>query len=333
MKALVADIHFDDYPNLSTLTEAGISTRLSDALDCFGWVVSEACNAGCDEMFILGDVFHDRAYLSLTVVNAVCSCFQEMARKLKITALLGNHDCALRTPEITSLLTLSGSVDVVTAPTVVGGFGLVPWRDNPEGLDGVIAVVARDADVLLTHAFMEGPHAHGKGLPLSVLQPDQFKQIFLGDVHDPVVLSPKCRYVGSPWQIDFRDAGRSRGFILYDEKRNKTEYVENRKSPRFYLLDSRTAGSLSSIRRVDFVRIVEPDVELAKKLASSAAERTEWVEAPAVEVDDLAPRFKVGDADTDEVVLRNYVQRHGEVADPGALLSVGLGILAEARLA
>ena len=89
-----------------------------------------------------------------------------------------------------------------------------------------------------------------QGFPLAYLQCPKFKQVFLGNVHDPVQLGNNCRYIGSLLQIDYRDAGKKRGFVIYDPQ-GKVEFVENTVSPRYHIVGGggcpRSGGIMSRL--------------------------------------------------------------------------------------
>ena len=337
--AVTADWQADSYMNLSTRDADGRTSRLNDLVRGLQWMTDTALQYGCQTMVVVGDVFESRTTIELPVLDAVASSVEMMSKRMEVHMLPGNHDSYLRNADITSIRIFAGMAKVHTKPEVCGKMAFVPWADDPEQLDrGVCSLLPQLPQYLFTHFLMDGPHAHGKGIPLVALHADKFKQVLLGDVHDPVVLAKNVRYVASLLQIDYRDAGRQRGFTILDDKTNKVEFVENTISPRFHI--AKTSADVAKVGAADFVRVKADSPEQTRKVAEQARKKTGWVEAAVMNTEDTTmPRLRGLLGEPLETAVRRYVQQRLEEglpdgmgeADVELLVTEGLTALAQAK--
>lgn len=334
---LSADWQFDSYTRLSTPLPNGITSRLGDMLAYWNRMGAYAVEAGASELIVAGDLFNNRTAIDLTVLDAVCRAVHESSGWFDhVRVLVGNHDAHLRTPTINSLQALRGLADVLEAPEVIGKIGYVPWNDDLTAFrKGIDAVSSNGAEILISHVLIEGSVPKG-GIPLAYLQPDKFKRIFVGDVHDPIT-HPDClhvQYIGGPMQLDWRDAGRTRGFILYDVDTDEMEYVENDFSPRFYAAE-KVSDFIAFARKEDFIRVTAdaesaPDVVVAAKKTGC-----KWVESTTAKVDTPEPRLAVSVADDHVDVLRKYARMKLPDVDDATietLVQEGVSIIEEAKV-
>lgn len=327
--AITADLQFAEYTRLSTLHPSGLTTRLLHLIECWRWIVETSRQAGCDGIFVLGDVFNSRTEIPLGVLDIVCRAFHDASEDLKITVLVGNHDSLLRSPERNSLQVFRGYAQVIEEPHSSCGFLLMPWMEDVQTYRKTVDTMSKKwkPDYLLSHVMLQEAGYPGKGIPLAYLYPKRFKRVFLGDVHEPKVIAANVRYVGSPLQIDFRDAGQKRGFYILDANTGKWKFHYNTKSPRFHILSS---ADVSDVEDIDFVRVKTEDPADALAALEAAQKVTPWVEGTLVETDDKPPRIEVHAKDTDDEVLSRYATYQGRGEDKG-LLKLGLEILKEAR--
>jgi DNA repair exonuclease SbcCD nuclease subunit len=318
-----------EYARLSTLHPTGLTTRLLHLIECWRWIVETSRKAGCEGIFVLGDVFNSRTEIPLGVLDLVCREFHEASQDLTIIVLVGNHDSLLRSPERNSLQVFRGYAQVVEKPCLYRKFFLMPWMEDFQEYRKAVDTMSKKSkpDYLLSHVMLEEAGYPGKGIPLAYLYPKRFKHILLGDVHEPKVISKQARYVGSPLQIDFRDVGQDRGFYTLDDKTNLLTFWRNDHSPRFHMLSS---ADVSGVEEIDFVRVKTDDPAVALAAIKAAQEITPWVEGTVVETDDKPPRIAVHTKDTDEEVLGRYASYQGRGGDKG-LVDLGLEILKEAR--
>ncbi|MBM3494209.1 MAG: hypothetical protein FJX72_07805, partial [Armatimonadetes bacterium] len=123
--ALTADLQLQLQPRYSTISSEGITTRLQDFIHCLGWVADSAVAEGCDALFVLGDLFDSRTTIDVTVIDRACRAFAEIAKRIEVHVLVGNHDAYLRTPTFNSTQMLSGVATVHEVVAAVGPFVVV----------------------------------------------------------------------------------------------------------------------------------------------------------------------------------------------------------------
>lgn len=330
--AITADIQFDLYESLSTLDpETMLTTRFRHQLECFRWIMDQAQERGCEELVVLGDVFNSRTDIDVGVIDRVCREFEQAALVFDpVTILVGNHDAYLKHAALNSLRALSGYATIVEAPVLLPTLpdvAFVPWDDDYEIIAKAIDKLAKlGVNYLFSHFMVEGAVPKGGGMALTDVQAHKFKHVFLGDVHKPMTVpgTKNVHYVGSPMQIDYRDAGEERGFVVLDTETGKWEFVENDVSPRFWIIED--VVDIESIDEGDFVRVKTDDVNVAEEAVAAAKAKTGWVESTFVDLEEEPPRMDVSAKDTQDEVLRRYCA-YNEIAQCDDLVELGLDIL------
>lgn len=327
--AITADNQFAEQGKLSHQTDAGITSRLADQIACFRWIVDTAVAEGCERLVAIGDLYDSRKSIPVTVLDQVCRVFDYASKRMKVDAVVGNHDTPLRTPNINSLQTLLGSTTVWDAPGVDGVFAFVPWIEDPDDYRHAIGTVAKEkgAKYLFSHVMIEGAVPADVGKPKKDLRPQRWDRIFLGDIHEPMEFSPNIQYAGAPMQHHYGDVAGERGFFILDTKTDELVFYENEFSPRFHLFTEDNADSVDLVEEGDFVRIRVTDPDVGEAIAAEAGKVTSWVENEAVRLDDAPPRLDVSTAEPHEVLMRRYVE-NSESPLPD-LVAVGTEIMEE----
>ena len=332
--AITADLQFNTQPRYSMLTPHGITSRLRDTVDCLRWVVNTAQTIGCERLLCVGDIFDSRTAIDVSVLDQARRAFNEAGNIIETHLVVGNHDCYLRSPRINSLQVLASPPDVIVheKPTQEGPFYFVPWTDDRDEFQAWLRKAGKsDALYLATHAMFEGAVPKAKGLPLSWLMDAGWHGVFMGDVHDPVVLhasDPLIRYAGAPLQIHFGDAGGERGFLVLDDETGEVEFIENDVSPRFHLVTSHDEMPEVATER-DFIRVRTDDPDLAESLAKVAKGLSSWVEVEAPVEESVKVRLDVRATMDDRALLEAYA-KHCDVSSE-QLVDAGLALLHEAR--
>jgi DNA repair exonuclease SbcCD nuclease subunit len=190
-------------------------------------------------LLILGDLTEEKDRHSAWLVTKVFEHIYRLSRLCKVIILRGNHDyLSPSTPFFGPLGKLSNVV-WINSPT---SYALprmqalfLPHTNNHEE-DWRDCGLA-DHKLIFTHNTFKGALSeHGKeldGISQSVFSKHQ--KVISGDVHVPQRLGP-IEYVGSPYPIDFGDAGprhmillrssRDWGYIAYEGPRKVTLDVD-----------------------------------------------------------------------------------------------------------
>lgn len=323
--AITADLQFAEQGKLSHQTDEGITSRLSDQIQCFLWIVDTAVEEGCERLVVVGDLYDSRRSIPVSVLDRVCRAFAYAAERLHVDVVVGNHDTPLRTPGINSLQTLLGSSEVWDAPGVDGEFAFVPWVEDPDEYRHGIGTVAaeKSAKYLFSHVMIEGAVPAEVGKPKTDLRPKRWNLVFLGDIHEPMEFSPNIQYAGAPMQHHYGDAGGERGFFILDTDTDELEFVENDVSPRFHMFTDESFEH--DVGERDYVRIRVTDADLGAEIAAEVGKLTSWVENEAVKLDDAPPRMDVTTAEPLETLMRKYVDNAGSALPD--LVEVGMEIM------
>jgi hypothetical protein len=358
---IFADLHFQEQHKHSTVTSDGITTRLTDMLQGFRVLFEREVKRGASAFLVLGDIFDSRTELPVSLIDAVCRLFDDLVSEYDrpITVLAGNHDSYLRNPKQNSLQALRGIVEVVESPqpwSVDPNFYLVPWNDDPEVIKKQVAeAVQEESCILCSHLLVAGLFPDkDKGVPLEYLHTAEFDWIILGDVHKhqfvPTSKLPRevhnylrdggrvkapsnVVYVGSPWHLDYREAGTVPGLLHFHAADDwGLRFVENDVSPRFHLIKD-SDYDVSGVGGSDYVRVAFDEADDVELVVSKVMERTKNVEASKVKMKDaVKPRIDVQVSTPDTDVLTRYCAFKGIVGKKAEkIVKVGLQILDEAR--
>jgi len=361
--ALSADWQFASYPSLSTVLPSGITSRLHQLQQAWGWYIHQGADLGCDTFSVLGDIYNDRTVIDLPVLDVVPRCFRDLRDMLQdppdadssAIIVAGNHDSYLRNTSINSLQGLAGYSEVVDEDLLVwehgfkeeesgdeisAGLVFMPWKETDEQIEGAVEEALKRVShchrkYLFSHFMLAGLFGNA-GHDRDLLRPSEWTHIFLGDVHDHMTIDNNITYVGSPLQLTFGDAGKDRGFIVLDLDTGDWTHEVNEESPKFHTLnDGTTEGYLKNIRPCDFVRFKDASAETVQTLAPLVREIGCYLREDAAEhVDeDDEVRLGVRHSDNQETTLRRFVEYHQfkNKDDVDRLTDLGVDILKEVR--
>ena len=328
--AVLSDLHFDEQPNLSTTLPSGITSRLQHQKDAFEWAIAKAMEQGATALVITGDIFDSRTTISLSVIDVVCRLMHEAQKHFAdgVHVLVGNHDSWLRTPTVNSLQMLRGTATIHEVPGTFGPLAFLPWTKDHEEIRQGVAKLARTtkAEYLISHLGLDSSIPNG--VPLGYLQASRWHRVILGDVHDPLDVTPTVHYVGALMQQDYGDAGTKRGMLLLDTEYDSVTRFENKVSPKFSVVT--TLDEAEAVEQNDFIRVKSDDPEVI----AAARKGAKWVEANSSPPDEVAPRLAVSQDLTQKEVLGGYIEMMLGVEDRevnNELLELGLDLLAEAK--
>lgn len=298
---MIADPHVDeDVATSLPGTTPGRTRRLEDRVACWSWCVSVAKRKRCGLIAVLGDIFDDRHAVTIPCLHAMsCMLHEAKAAGKEVLLLAGNHDSLLRHSGVNSIAPFDGLATVVDRPSTYDGMAVIPWAE-PVAYVQSLRPFAGKYDTILSHVLTTGAVPRVKGVSPSVL--DQFKHVFLGDVHDP-----DDRYVGGWMQLDYRDAGKRRGVKVFDRRTGQVEYVENTVSPRFHLFDTVEGfeESMGDFKPIDHVRVTVP---VPANLFARVREKVATLECPPSTKDDYQSRSGIRADMPDQKLLKRYLR-------------------------
>lgn len=246
LRALVfSDPHHHNWQQHSTVDDRGLNSRLLDSLNAVDQVRRHAVANSIPLVICLGDVFHSRGLVSVSVFNQVYQAYKSLSEVADLMILVGNHDYAALNGNVHSTQTFSSFATVIDEPGShrVGGvdFCAVPYRENPHIVVKSIQQMAERSNpkVLLLHQGISGgmtsayPVVLDRGIQRDDLRWWDFKFVFLGHYHVRQWLGRNSLYAGSLYPQSFGDVGLPKGFLDVDFGSDTVDFIETRGVPQF----------------------------------------------------------------------------------------------------
>lgn len=292
MKALIfSDLHIHKHKDRID--------RLQDCLDVLNWVFDTALKNDCQQIFFLGDLFHERA--KIDVLNYL-KTFETLVKRmtgdcehLHLYMLVGNHDMYHRERwDVNSIKPLSAisGVHIIQTPlsTNIGG-RKIDWLPHAENPMSELDKLKEDpGDILFAHLAVHGAALNAmfgtksdvivehdnEMVPIDVNCFDDWKMTVLGHYHGAQNLNNKVEYIGSPLQLGFGEAFQSKHVMILDLKTLKKEYIENTFSPKHLIVSPEDVQNEAYDLSGQFVRIAVNDigqkdlVDLKRKIAQES---------------------------------------------------------------
>ncbi len=243
----------------------GISKiALEDQLQVFDLIPKDT-----DVLFHLGDVFHNKFRLERQLFDTVYRKFRDLFSMDKYI-ILGNHDFYSyhKDPPMTSFEEISTVISKQYFPISIEDYKIhcVPYRDTLVEIEEGIAQACNNLgnkNILLTHiGVIEGVIGESnthlqKEYSLDILHPEKFDLVLLGHYHKHQKITNNVYYIGSPMQLNFGEAGESKGLMVLDTKTKHLEFIKNHLSPQFHQLKVNSEKELAKIdlNKKDFYKI------------------------------------------------------------------------------
>jgi len=199
-----------------------------------------------------GDTHHHRGSIGTRVLDVLYRKRREWYEAgLKNIDTIGNHDQEDKAGEIHAMKVFEqfDGWKVFDKPTEFEAKGLdrsiffVPYMlparmiQVLSGIGKVVKGQKRDIPVsdLVCHAdvvgAMMGNFKQTEGVGLEVFE--RFHNVFSGHYHMRQKVG-NVQYIGSPYQQNFGEAGQKKGVLYYNQKADKTMFVEIKGTPRFH---------------------------------------------------------------------------------------------------
>jgi DNA repair exonuclease SbcCD nuclease subunit len=228
--AIFSDLHLGLYGNSADWHTV--------ALNWADWIVSDLKKRKIQDIFFLGDFFHNRSEISVQTIHVASELIAKF-KDFNMHMIVGNHDAYYKNrSDVHSLGFLKGhdNITIVDDNLVVDAFGkkllFVPWNHElPEGeFDYIFGHF--EIQTFKMNNFKVCDH----GLQVIDLLGTRTNTVFSGHFH---LRSTKkynegtIHYVGNTFQHDFNDAGDAKGYHILNLETGDLEFVENKVSPQF----------------------------------------------------------------------------------------------------
>ena len=214
---ITADIHF------------GLPHKTEDILWAVKTIREYARQNQIKHIFVLGDLFHDRENLNISVLNSCFDFFRETKYEYDQDWIIfpGNHDMFLRNSwDINSLKSLSDNITLIDSISLIKLYGqnfwVVPFVHYESVymkiIDELHQKINQD-DILLTHVGVNNATLNEcyllKNWSIVEFNETKFKHVFAGHFHCHQNVG-KVWYPGSPIPYRFDEGMVPHGFIEYE---------------------------------------------------------------------------------------------------------------------
>lgn len=321
---ILSDLHLSNNLPYSKVTPDGETDRLKDIKKFFIRLYRKEY----EHVLILGDLFDNRR-LDAVTIKVGTKCVRLLSQAGQVYLVPGNHDtedAAGMHNTLQFLEAIGPGVKVFkTGDTLEFGDTVLhafPYLSAKK----FIAAVEETADILeegkkhvaLIHQAVkgakQGEHDFPSEIPPSILSP--FDLVLSGHVHHRQRIK-NVEFVGSSYNIDFREANQLQGYHIFDTETLELEFVQS-KLPRFRVFTE----ELGKFGKNDYVIIFDPDEEpegTARMLVSKTKEEIDERKRLDVDVDKF----------TWEKAISSYVELQETDLDADQLAALGLKFLGE----
>lgn len=274
--------------------------RLHDCLKVLNWVFEQAAEHGCEYIFFLGDLFHERAKIDVLNYLRTFEVFMkhmiEDACGRKFYLLVGNHDMYHREKwDVNSVkpLTAIPNVSIIDQPTqlVLGGrkIDCLPHTENPVVELDRLKKQSGVGDLLLSHIAIHGAMTNVfYGLKSDVIVEydndmvavdsaifSDWQLVLLGHYHGAQKLG-NVEYVGSPLQLSYGEAFQQKHVLVLDLDTLEKTYIVNDFSPKHLIVNVNDVEHENYDLNGNFVRLSVDDMsrtdlmDIQKKIEKSS---------------------------------------------------------------
>lgn len=241
MIALISDIHFGVRKNSDIFLESHLRFIENQ-------FVPYLKENNINEIFILGDLFDNRASTNTKVMNTVYDIFDKHLCDFKIYIIVGNHDIYYNSSiQINSLKFLEKFknitlIDKITEINIDNKkIVMVPWiTDNLSFIKEFSRI--ENIDLCFGHFNINGFNYNKfkkseDGLYGKIFE--NCKKVFSGHFHirnSQNIFGSEIIYIGSPFQLTRNDIDEKRGFIILDTSNSQHKYIDNNVSLKYIKL-------------------------------------------------------------------------------------------------
>lgn len=325
--------------------------RLHDCIKALEWIFETAKEHSIDDIVFAGDLFQDRQKIDLFTYDLTYRTFEKYCDgSIEVWLLLGNHDLWYYDKWDVNSVHPFGALEEVTVidcpcTLKVAGCNIdfLPFTHDPvehlstfrkEGQsDILVGHLAVDKAQMNTtyHTYADIVIEHDG----EMVRVDQelfkgWKQVWLGHYHGAQRIPPNIEYIGSPLQLNFGEAFQKKHIIIYDLKTGDKEYIENKFSPRHYVISKDKVDKINLEN--NFVRVNVEDIgasdliDLRKDLEKKSPSTLEII-ATASKQDDPNVKDAKAILYNEEEMLEKYVEQTdvGDLEEK-KLLKIGKGI-------
>ena len=226
--AVISDLHLGVHSNSAIWHNI--------ALNWANWFKTELKKHHIKDIVFCGDWHHNRSEISVNTLQ-VSADILDILQEFNIFAIPGNHDMYFKhRTDVTSLSIFKNRKNI----TIYDKLTTVEWFDKVISFcpwNTVISDIPK-SDIIFGHFEVETFKINNtkiceEGIKVKDLLAKS-KLTLTGHFHtrhEKVYGAGTILYVGNPFQMDFGDAGNSKGYHLLDIETGDYEFIENTISP------------------------------------------------------------------------------------------------------
>jgi DNA repair exonuclease SbcCD nuclease subunit len=207
------------------------------ALNWCDWFVADLKAKDITDIFFLGDFFHYRSDISVSTLHIASQILKKLD-DFNMVFIVGNHDSFYKDrSDVNSLSILSGrkNITVIDEPTETTLFGkkilFLPWGADIDNLNKVDIMFGHlEIESFKMNSFKTCDHGEKSSNLLS-----KANLVMTGHFHlrdERKYSEGKIVYVGNPFEMDFGDAGSTKGYYILDIPNKTYDFYENNLSPK-----------------------------------------------------------------------------------------------------
>jgi DNA repair exonuclease SbcCD nuclease subunit len=221
--------------------------------------VKKRWNKG-DKIFILGDLFDNRNYLTLRIISFALDLFNKLEKEgFDILILGGNHDYRNNSDsEHTSLRILERYPNIqIVKDTISYNFSdknilIMPWVGNHKTEHEILKKWAGKVDYLFCHSELRGAKTNMRTVlthGLTVADYVAYPRVYSGHIHIYQKLD-NFKFLGSPFHLDRNDKGNKKGLTIINFDNDTEEFIENNISPEYKTIEIKKESDLEKLDRL-----------------------------------------------------------------------------------
>jgi DNA repair exonuclease SbcCD nuclease subunit len=217
----------------------------------------------------LGDLFDNRTFIPIDVLNYAQSTVEEMSKICPVHILVGNHDMFNKSSgEINSVNTFKymPNVFVYDKSTKIEYMGksilMMPFIESRKQQSGILKQYS-GCYYLFCHSDLNGAKmhltsvAHKNNDKIDIEDFDGYKNVYSGHIH-LLQRNKQFTFVGSVHEMDRNDLGNQKGVFILDVIEESERFIPNNISPKFeklYLLKGADIDSLDKISAKNYIDV------------------------------------------------------------------------------
>lgn len=261
------------------------------ALAWCDWFVEDLTKRGITDIFFLGDFFHYRSDISVSTLHIAAQILQKL-KNFNMVFIVGNHDAFYKDrSDVNSLSILNGrkNITVIDAATETTLFGkkvlFLPWGANIDSVNEVDIMFGHlEIESFKMNSFKSCDHGAKSANLLEKADLVMTGHFHLRDerkYNDGTIV-----YVGNPFEMDFGDAGSTKGYYILDIPSSTYTFYENKLSPKHKKITLTELTSHKSLSGEDVKKLVNNSII---KLVIDKKAKEDGIEALIKKMNEFKP--------------------------------------------